>query len=62
MTDIKLTGYNKSEMDLGKAEIEDMVGKFNDDEAADSIMAAHAGKGGNTVKVWYEVCPLLLFS
>lgn len=47
---------------MGKTEIEDVVDKFNDDEAADYVMAAHAAKGGNTVKVRYELCPFLSFS
>lgn len=56
------SGYNKSETDLGKSEIEDVAGEFDEDEAADSVMAARAAKGGNTVKVRYEVDPFLSFS
>ena len=61
-TNVKLTGYNKSETDLGKSEVEDAVGEFDEDEAVDAVMAARAAKGGNTVKVRYEVYPFLSFS
>ena len=38
------------------------MGKLDEDEPVDSVMAAHAAKGGNTVKVRYEVYPFLSFS
>ena len=62
VTNVKLTGYNKSKTDLGKSEVKDAVGKFDEDEAVDAVMAPHAAKGGNTVKVRYEVYPFLSFS